>query len=217
MPSLDTVVTGIGPVKAHVRPVAAEIAARWVLYFIWGAPGRGTGDHARGLALDFMTYELGGGVNAPGPPRDWIGNQIAAYVLANRVRLNVAYIIWNRRIVSAKSGWKWRAYTGSNPHIDHVHVSFKASGTYQLPPEEDDMAAYGPQLLAAVKALGDAVKASDAQNQRRYESILFNVQQEDRRNDEEKARDAALRKQLDDAVDEIKAAVEAADNEGNPS
>jgi hypothetical protein len=135
---LPNVVTNIGPVKAHVRPVAEEIAERWVLYFIWGAPGRGTGDHARGLALDFMTYELGGGVEEPGPRRDWIGHEIAAYVLADRVRLNVTYIIWNRRIASANSNppWSWRAYTGSNPHIDHVHVSFETTGPY-VPPEDE--------------------------------------------------------------------------------
>jgi hypothetical protein len=135
---LPHVVTDIGPVKAHVRPVAEEIAERWVLYFIWGAPGRGTGDHARGLALDFMTYSLGGGVNNPGPKRDWIGHEIAAYVLANRVRLNVTYIIWNRRIASANSSppWSWRSYTGSNPHTDHVHVSFQTTGPY-VPPEDE--------------------------------------------------------------------------------
>jgi hypothetical protein len=143
MPSLDSVVTELGALREHVRPVAREIAERWVLYFIWGAPGRGTGDHARGLALDFMTYELGDGVDDPGPRRDWIGHQIAAYVLANRKRLSVTYLIWNGRIASAASNppWSWRAYTGSNPHIDHVHVSFRFTGIYTPPPtpEDDDM------------------------------------------------------------------------------
>ncbi|MBM7788792.1 hypothetical protein [Tenggerimyces flavus] len=135
---LPNVVTNIGPVKSHVRPVAEEIAERWVLYFIWGAPGRGTGDHARGLALDFMTYELGGGVDNPGPKRNFIGNEISAYVLANRARLNVTYLIWNRRIASPASNppWSWRAYTGSNPHTDHVHVSFETNGPY-VPPEDE--------------------------------------------------------------------------------
>lgn len=130
------VVTGIGPVRDHVAPVAIEIAERWPLNFVWGAPGRGTGDHARGLALDFMTYELGDGVDEPGPVRDWVGSQIAAYVLANRRRLNVSYVIWRRRIASAVSEppWSWRPYTGDNPHTDHVHVSFRFAGTYTPPP-----------------------------------------------------------------------------------
>lgn len=152
--SLPNVVTSIGPVKAHVRPVAEEIAQRWVVYFIWGAPGRGTGDHAQGLALDFMTYDLGGGVDNPGPLRDGIGHAIASYVLANRVRLNVTYVIWQRKIASAASNppWSWRTYTGSNPHIDHVHVSFEEDGTYH-PPEDDDMTPEQAKQLREVHAM----------------------------------------------------------------
>lgn len=33
------------------------------------------------------------------------------------------YVIFNRRIASASSGWAWRAYGGSNPHINHMHLS----------------------------------------------------------------------------------------------
>jgi hypothetical protein len=137
MPSLGSVITSIGPVKPHVRPVAEEIANRWPLYFIWGAPGRGTGDHAKGLALDFMVYNLGGGVAAPGEIREWVGNEIATYVIANRQRLNVAYVIWNRRIASAKSKppWSWRPYDGEDPHENHVHVSFNRTGAYQASAE----------------------------------------------------------------------------------
>ena len=141
---MDTVVTSIGPVKSHVRPVATEVASRWTLYFIWGAPGQGTGDHAAGLALDFMTYELGGGVDDPGPIRSWVGNQIASYVVDQHWRLNVTYVIWNRRIASARSSpaWSWRAYDGDDPHTNHVHVSFQTSGPYRPPgrqPEDGDM------------------------------------------------------------------------------
>lgn len=34
-----------------------------------------------------------------------------------------AYVISDRRIASATSGWTWRRYAGSNPHISHTHVS----------------------------------------------------------------------------------------------
>lgn len=42
----------------------------------------------------------------------------------NQARL--LYVIYNRRIRSRTDGWKDRAYTGSNPHTDHVHVSGRA-------------------------------------------------------------------------------------------
>lgn len=39
----------------------------------------------------------------------------------------VKYVIWNRQIFSSTvSAWKWRPYTGTNPHNHHVHISVKA-------------------------------------------------------------------------------------------
>lgn len=35
----------------------------------------------------------------------------------------VWYVIWNRKIYSRTYGWKPRAYTGTNPHDHHVHIS----------------------------------------------------------------------------------------------
>lgn len=37
----------------------------------------------------------------------------------------IKYIIWNRRIWNKSEGWK--AYTGSNPHTSHLHLSVVAS------------------------------------------------------------------------------------------
>ncbi len=43
----------------------------------------------------------------------------------------IKYIIWNRQIVSAtQSPWKWRAYTGPNPHTLHIHISVKDALTH---------------------------------------------------------------------------------------
>lgn len=54
------------------------------------------------------------------------GDTIAAYARDNHELWNLSYIIWNRKIISNKDGWKaWRPYTGTdNPHTDHVHVSW---------------------------------------------------------------------------------------------
>lgn len=36
----------------------------------------------------------------------------------------IAYIIWNRQIISSTvSPWVWRAYTKDDPHTGHIHVS----------------------------------------------------------------------------------------------
>lgn len=40
---------------------------------------------------------------------------------ADRARLR--YVIWQRRIASASSGWAWRAYDGDSPHTEHAHFS----------------------------------------------------------------------------------------------
>lgn len=42
----------------------------------------------------------------------------------------VSYVIWNRKIANASAiggaaAWQWRAYTGSNPHDKHCHISVK--------------------------------------------------------------------------------------------
>lgn len=44
-------------------------------------------------------------------------------------RLGIMYVIWNRKIWRAyrpNAGWLW--YTGSNPHTDHIHLSFSWAG-----------------------------------------------------------------------------------------
>jgi|JI10StandDraft_1071094.scaffolds.fasta_scaffold812427_2 hypothetical protein len=50
-----------------------------------------------------------------------------AHALADRlIRVrhpNLKYIISNRRIASAATGWKWSTYKGTNPHNKHIHIS----------------------------------------------------------------------------------------------
>jgi hypothetical protein len=40
----------------------------------------------------------------------------------------IAYIIFNQKICSAKSLWRWVTYRGINPHTKHCHVSFTKKG-----------------------------------------------------------------------------------------
>ena len=57
----------------------------------------------------------------------------AAYI-ADQIRIaaksdkRIAYVIFNRKIASARSLWKWRKYTGVNPHTNHIHISFTKAG-----------------------------------------------------------------------------------------
>ena len=40
----------------------------------------------------------------------------------------IKYIIFDGKIASAKSVWRFRPYTGSNPHRHHLHISFTSKG-----------------------------------------------------------------------------------------
>ena len=58
----------------------------------------------------------------------------ASYVLANQLRLlarrdrRLSYIIYSGRIASRRSLWRWKKYTGVNPHTSHLHISFTKKG-----------------------------------------------------------------------------------------
>ena len=40
----------------------------------------------------------------------------------------IAYVIFDKRIASAKSLWHFRPYSGSSPHTHHIHISFTKKG-----------------------------------------------------------------------------------------
>ena len=54
--------------------------------------------------------------------------------LADQIRLcaksdkRISYIIFNGKIASSRMGWRWRKYSGINPHTKHCHVSFTKKG-----------------------------------------------------------------------------------------
>jgi len=57
----------------------------------------------------------------------------AAY-LADQIRIaartdkRISYVIFNNKIASARSFWRWRKYKGINPHTKHIHISFTKAG-----------------------------------------------------------------------------------------
>ena len=54
--------------------------------------------------------------------------------IADQLRLlaksdkRIKYIIFEAKICSAKSAWRWRTYTGINKHNHHCHISFSVKG-----------------------------------------------------------------------------------------
>jgi len=55
--------------------------------------------------------------------------------IANQIRLTakrgdkrIAYVIFDGRIASSRMGWRWRKYSGNNPHRAHLHCSFTKKG-----------------------------------------------------------------------------------------
>jgi hypothetical protein len=53
--------------------------------------------------------------------------QLRLFAKADKKK-RITYIIHNGKICSAKGNWKYRAYTGYNPHKAHIHISFSPAG-----------------------------------------------------------------------------------------
>lgn len=155
-------------VKPHVVAAANELGTKFGIKTIGGwRKSDPYPDHPSGLALDLMTNNLGS--PAVSHPR---GTELANYLIANAKRLGVKYIIWNRRSWNTSRG-TWANYTGSNPHTDHVHVTFNASpGTGGAPVDGGGMptivnytdnpleraAGALKDMVGGVKAVGDLAK-----------------------------------------------------------
>lgn len=111
----------LGPVKAHVAAAANSVGPRFGITVVYGWRASDPfPDHPSGLALDFMTSSMA------------TGSALAQYLIDNAAALGIDYIIWNRRSWNS-SRKTWAAYTGSNPHTDHVHATFHATPGTGIP------------------------------------------------------------------------------------
>lgn len=110
--------SGFGGVKPGVAQVGHHIQERFGIDTVFGVREGSVAesDHPRALALDFMVYTDRA-----------LGDQVAAYVLANRARFGVTYVIWRQRIHEG-AGWDPMEDRGgvTANHYDHVHVSFRS-------------------------------------------------------------------------------------------
>lgn len=112
----------LGPVKPWVFDSANMLAAKFFIKTMYGwRPVDPFPDHPSGLAVDFMISNL--------PNGKATGDALAAFVQKNAAALNIRYLIWYRQEWSVKNP-TWRPYTSStNPHTDHVHVTWNGSAS----------------------------------------------------------------------------------------
>ncbi|HFU4085583.1 TPA: LysM peptidoglycan-binding domain-containing protein [Streptococcus suis] len=110
---------GLQPQVAAFR---AEVANAFGITSFSGYRAGSSDDHGLGLAIDFMV-----------PESSALGDQVAAYAVANISSKNINYIIWKQRFYAPYDSIYGPAYTwnlmpdrGSitQNHYDHVHVSF---------------------------------------------------------------------------------------------
>jgi len=65
------------------------------------------------------------------------GNKNKSWELADELRRaakkgekRISYIIHQGKIASPRLLWKWRNYSGGNPHHHHIHISFTKAGDH---------------------------------------------------------------------------------------
>ncbi|HEL1566988.1 TPA: LysM peptidoglycan-binding domain-containing protein [Streptococcus suis] len=124
--ALSTITTSTSAYDVGLQPQVAafraEVANAFGITSFSGYRPGDSGDHSKGLAIDFMV-----------PESSALGDQVAAYTVANLASKNINYIIWKQRFYAPYDSIYGPAYTwnlmpdrGSitENHYDHVHVSF---------------------------------------------------------------------------------------------
>jgi hypothetical protein len=106
----------LGAVKAWVQSAGDYLGTLFGIRTEIGvSDGGGFPDHPDGYAVDFMVDNHGQ------------GQALADYVTAHAGELDVKYEIWDHRSWNPTRG-TWAPYTDtSNPHTDHVHVTFNST------------------------------------------------------------------------------------------
>ena len=82
--------------------------------------------HAEGRALDWM---ISAGTSANRATVARFVKKVSSGNWRLGRAMGIQEVIWNRRIwTSARHSEGWRAYTGPNPHTDHVHIGINRAG-----------------------------------------------------------------------------------------
>ena len=69
------------------------------------------------------------GLDITNDPKHGIVSDAIAKHLVAKPDARLDYVISNGMIASRAAGWKWRKYTGKNPHDKHVHISVLKGAT----------------------------------------------------------------------------------------
>jgi hypothetical protein len=56
-----------------------------------------------------------------------LADQLRLYAKRDKAK-RISYIIFAGKIASPRMGWRWRKYSGINPHNSHLHCSFTKKG-----------------------------------------------------------------------------------------
>ena len=57
-----------------------------------------------------------------------LASQLRRYAQNREDNDRLSYVIFDGAIASESGGWRWRPYSGTNPHDHHMHVSFIPRG-----------------------------------------------------------------------------------------
>ena len=97
-----------------------------------------------------------------------------AFDLADQLRLlarsdkRISYVIFNGKIASWRRNYKWRKYTGINPHKTHIHISFTKLG-------DNDRSMFRIPLLTGEPINGKPKKRSRILGKKLSSSSLSNL------------------------------------------
>lgn len=109
--------------------------------------------HGVGRALDIMIPTIGGDADND------LGDPIAHWLIENAAHIGVQTVIWDKSIWRVSRNPKFGSYTGSNPHVDHLHVELNIEASEQGTPWFADPT--GPVACPALPAAETIVDEDD--------------------------------------------------------
>lgn len=171
------------------RTAKAILSLRREVYARWGTSVGSIGDpsHAARKSDHNPDYRYGVGVVSAGDVMGRTqGKAVWDHIVSTRDN-RVEYMVHAGRITGSDLGWRERAYTGSNPHTDHCHVSVGrgSEGIVERPDLFDDGSPWGidgdtPTTPPPSKdtTMFDACKRGDGPgdlNVKSWQRLLYNL------------------------------------------